>query len=119
LRSKSSTFLLLRFLVRNQWLAGGLYVLIFTATVALGSGSHVYALQVGVTMAVGAFVLTRYGLLTGVAMFFSFWVLRSFPLAVGLSAWYWGSSMFALVLVGTISPNWLTQRYLPDTASGA
>jgi serine/threonine-protein kinase len=93
---------LMRFLLRNQWLAGAVAVLLFTALVVGGSGSYVFAIQVAVNMAVMVFVLIRYGLLTMVATFFSFALLHKLPIPSDIGAWYWQSSLFCLAIVAAV-----------------
>jgi hypothetical protein len=93
---------LLRFLLGNQWLAGAVIVLLWTAIVALGSGSCVFAIQLAIALAVIVFVLIRRGLLAMAATLFSFFMLRFFPITSDLSACYWQSSLFCLATVAAI-----------------
>lgn len=96
------SLVLMRFLLRNQWLAGAVAVLLWTALFAGGSGSYVFAIQVAVNMAVIVFVLIRYGLLAMVATFFSFWMLHFLPITSDIGAWYWQSSLFCLAIVAAV-----------------
>jgi hypothetical protein len=92
----------LRHVLRNQWLAGGALVLVFTPMIALGSASLVLWLAVGSCWISFVWLMTRYGLLTLVAAFVSFRLLVMFPITADFSAWYWGESLFALAAVAAI-----------------
>jgi serine/threonine-protein kinase len=96
------TLLLLRFLLRNQWLAGALFVVIWAAVVGLGSHSYVYWLTASIFWGSVVFVLTRHGLVTYLAALVCFLLLRSFPITADYQAWYWGKSLFALAIVAGI-----------------
>jgi serine/threonine-protein kinase len=97
---------LMRFLLRNQWLAGAVLVLLWTAFVAwglgFGSGSYVFSLQVVVNTLVFVFVLLRYGLLAEVAAVFSFFMLHLLPITSDFGAWYGESSLFCLAVVAAV-----------------
>jgi len=96
------TLLLLRSLLRNQWLAGGLFVVIWAAIVGLGSHSYMYWLTAGIFWGSAVYVLTRHGLVTYLAAHVCFLLLRSFPITADYQAWYWGKSLFALAIVAGI-----------------
>jgi len=96
------TLLLLRSLLRNQWLAGGLFVVIWAALVGLGSHSYVYWLTAGIFFGSVVYVLTRHGLVTYLAALVCFLLLRSFPITADYQAWYWGKSLFALAIVAAV-----------------
>lgn len=93
---------LLRFLLRSQWLAATVIVFLWTAIVALGSGSCVFAIQMAIALATIVFVLIRHGLLAMAATLFSFFMLRFFPITSDLNAYYWQSSLFCLAIVAAI-----------------
>ncbi len=94
--------LLLRFLLRNQWLAGALLVLLWTTIIAMPSGSYVVAIQVAFNQAVIVFVLIRFGLLAEVAAVFSFCLLYFLPITSDFGAWYWQNSLFCLAVVAAV-----------------
>lgn len=94
------TILALRMLVRRQWLAGSISIVILTAltsTTALGGsrpliGATLWAVFYGAVV----FVLIRFGLVSLTTGFFVLYALRSFPITANLSAWYGSSSLFVL-----------------------
>ncbi|MFC1596445.1 protein kinase [Planctomycetota bacterium] len=94
--------LLLRSVLRNQWLAGGAFVLVFTLMTGLGSASLVLWLTMGACWVSFVWLMTRYGLVTLVAAFVSFRLLVIFPVTADFSAWYWDESLFALAAVAAI-----------------
>lgn len=47
-------------------------------------------------------LITRLGLLAAIAFFYASYVLHDFPLTADPGSWYWGSSLFALVIVAAI-----------------
>jgi hypothetical protein len=93
---------LMRFLLRNQWLASAVIVALWTALITLGSGSYVFAIQVAVNLVVVAFVLIRFGLLALAATLFSFFVLHFHPITSDFNAWYWQTSLICLAVVAAI-----------------
>lgn len=94
--------LLLRSLLRNQWLAGGLFVLIFAVVFRPETLSYVYWFTAGIIFVSWVFLLTRYGLLTWIAAFVCFSLLVALPITADFAAWYWGSSLFALAAVAAL-----------------
>ena len=101
------TILVLRILVRRQWLAGGISVVLL-ALVTLDSTRGVSRALVGmpfwlVFYAGVVFILMRFGLLSLTTGLFVIYVLRSFPITADLSAWYAETSLFVLVSVFALS----------------
>src|ERR1039457_1241638 len=97
------TILALRILVRKQWLAGGISIVIFTVltstTVLGGSRPLIGAPFYGVVFGGIVFVLIRFGLVALTTGIFVQYVLCIFPITANVSVWYVGSSLFVL---GTI-----------------
>jgi hypothetical protein len=93
-------FFLLRVLLRREWAAAVLFVLVFSAQDAL---SHDSVLLVGIAnvLSFGAtvFVLVRFGLLAVVASFWFGVILESFPITPDLSAWYAGIGLVGACLL--------------------
>jgi serine/threonine-protein kinase len=94
-------FLLLLFsiLLRREWIAVGLLWLLFTVIGAL-TGEHPaidWAFAAASSAAI-LFVLLRYGLLTMVAMQFFLFTFVFYPITTDFSAWYAGSSIFAVAV---------------------
>lgn len=91
---------LLRVLLRSEWVAAALLVLILTAPEVLQSDSP---LLIGIAhvLAYGAtlFVLVRFGLLAVVVSFAFGTILQSFPITTDLSAWYSGIGLAGVLLL--------------------
>jgi serine/threonine-protein kinase len=93
-------FFLLRVLLRREWAAVLLLVLILTAMDTLGSDSPLLSGIVDVVAwGISLFVLVRFGLLAAVAGFMVGIVLQSFPITPQLSAWYSGIGLTGLFLL--------------------
>jgi len=90
----------LRVLVRKQWLAGGISIVIFTVlastTVLGGTRPLIGAPFWGVVFGGIVFVLIRFGLVALTTGIFVQYVLCSFPITASVSVWYLGSSLFVL-----------------------
>ena len=99
-------FFLFRMLLRRDWAAAALFVLIMTVPPTLqsnaGSGSGSLLLTAA-TIAIGfgitLFVLLRFGLLALAAMIVFANLRMSFPITTQLSAWYSGIGLTGLVLL--------------------
>jgi len=90
-----------RYLLRNRWLAGGVFLV--TTIVFYGHGHFpVYWLGGGVCAVSLLYLLTRYGLLTLIAALVSLELLVAFPVTADLSASHWNASLFALVAVAAL-----------------
>ncbi len=99
-------FFLLRVLLRREWAAVTLFVLIATSVNTLGrsSGLSSGAILVIATMAaisggVGIFVLLRFGLLAFATSVVFTILSQSFPITTQLSSWYFGIGLTGLVLL--------------------
>jgi hypothetical protein len=90
--------LLARVVVRSQWLAVGTIYLIMNLVAFLENTELFDRLAAPLVWAIVFFVLIRFGLVAGIAMFFfsnlAFWT----PLTLDLSTWYAGRSILFLVL---------------------
>jgi Protein kinase domain len=92
-------FFLLRSVLRKEWLAAGVYVLIL----GLSPGGGPIAAAFGLVVAAAyMFVLFRFGLLAWVFAGF-FRSLLDFPLTTDSSAWYAGTSLFLLLVLTAIA----------------
>jgi hypothetical protein len=91
--------LILRALLRNQWLAGAAYVLLWSAT-ALGSKNLLVDLPLSAVLYAGfAYVMLRWGLLATAVGVFVVVVLGNAPFAIQSQAWYFDSEIFMLGIV--------------------
>jgi hypothetical protein len=97
----ASLFLLflLRILLRREWVAAVVFILVLTAFMGLGSDSPVtwiyYVLKYGVV----CFLLVRFGLLANTAHYTVYFLLWFFPITPQLSAWYSGIGLAGVVLL--------------------
>ena len=94
-------FFLLRAVLRKEWLAAAVFVLIQTVPFFLTGGpiSGAFGLVVG---AAYIFVFLRFGLLAWVfANYFSHFL--QFPLTTDSSAWYAGTSLFLLLALAALA----------------
>ncbi len=98
-------FFLLRALLRREWLAGVVFVLIDTTfTTLYGPSYTVWAIPFRLAeYTLMVFVMMRFGLAALVVMVAVAGVLFNFPITADLSAWYSGSGLFALALVAALS----------------
>jgi predicted Ser/Thr protein kinase len=95
-------FLLLflcRLLVRRQWLAAALFVLIYTVFGSIGSAT----LMVDIPLSLGIglliyFSLTRFGLVAFVTSMYVFTLFVLLPITSDFSAWYSGPTILALAI---------------------
>jgi serine/threonine protein kinase len=88
---------LLRVLLRNQWVAGAAFALIFSSLSFLGD-SHPIINGIASFLVLGlfAFSVLRWGLLTLAVGIFVAGVLGTAPVTVQSSAWYFPSTVFML-----------------------
>lgn len=93
-------FFLLRALLRRQWLACAVWVLVGAGLIALGGAlPAANAVFSAVLLGMAAVVAIRFGLLPLVAAVFTASMLNLFPKTADFSAWYAGSTLFALATV--------------------
>jgi predicted Ser/Thr protein kinase len=94
-------FFLLRVLLRRQWVAAAVFVLLFGGLGALGFSGHP-VLGALFNAAFGSLFLACmlwFGILPMVVLSFMGIVLFLFPLTTDLSAWYAGDTTFAVAIV--------------------
>jgi len=94
-------FFLLRAVLRKEWLAAAVFVLLFVVPSFLDGGviSGAFALVVA---AAEIFIFLRFGLLAWVFANLFFHCLE-FPLTTDSSAWYAGTSLFVLLFLGAFA----------------
>ena len=96
-------FFLLRTMFRRMWLAAAAFIVFFTLVLYSLIGFGQLSLFVGVTLPLYAallvFILTRFGVLALIVAFSVSSTLGNFPLTADFSAWYAGSSLFAIASV--------------------
>ena len=92
-------FLVLRIVLRKQWLAAIAYVLLYIALVALSDPSIVSGVFSALSIVILVTVLIRYGLLAVVTMIMVSAILYSTTLTPDLSAWYASSGLVGAALV--------------------
>ena len=97
---------LLRVLVRNQWLAAGLFVVLYSAPKLLASNHPAVDTPIWVIIyAIAAFALVRFGLIALAAAVFTANVLLNLPYTMDFSKWYAGHSV-AVVLSFACIAGW-------------
>jgi hypothetical protein len=96
-------FFLLRTMFRRLWLAAAAFIVVFTVFLLGSVGFGQLLLFAWVTLPLYAallvFILTRFGILALIVTFSVSSILTSFPLTTDFSAWYAGSSLFAIASV--------------------
>jgi serine/threonine-protein kinase len=95
---------LLRILLRRQWLAATVFFLFGTFTLATGAGNpYVNLLYAAALSGIVTFTLIRFGLLAAVVAQFLSSLLLDFPLTFDFSAWYAVNSLFGLAIVAALA----------------
>jgi len=96
--------LLLRILLRNDWLAFAALVLVFSVQAAVGASSPALVLP-AILLANGIllWVLMRYGFVALLAGSITVSCLRFFPVTLQFSAWYSGIGLVAVFVVLALS----------------
>jgi hypothetical protein len=91
-------FFLLRVLLRRQWLAGLVFLLMFVLIGVGGARSHpwLYGSISGVQFGLAIFILIRFGILPMMVGVFVSETLLAVPLIVDVSNWHAGSTLVAL-----------------------
>jgi serine/threonine-protein kinase len=90
---------LLRVLLRNQWLAGGVFVLIWVTQVFFQERSSTAAFQAMealILYSMATVVVLRFGMLSLAVGSFVFDLLNGLPVTFNPSAWYFGTGMAVL-----------------------
>ena len=96
---------ILRTILRRDWLAAAAFVLLFTAFSALASSGPL-ALEVvfsAIEMTLIVFIMLRFGLVALIASAFAYMLLMLFPITADFSAWYAGTSLFALLSLAALA----------------
>jgi eukaryotic-like serine/threonine-protein kinase len=95
---------LLRALLRKEWAAAVVFVLLFTVYFAAGSQfDPVIVVQQLIFWVLAVFLLIRFGLLAWAVQGFFDNLLESYPLTTQGSAWYAGISLTAILLMAAIA----------------
>jgi hypothetical protein len=92
---------LLRALLRREWTAVAFFLVIFALGVA--NRVPVYAITSLVWAGLAVFLLTRFGLLAGLANGVMYYLMHDFPLTTDGSAWYAGISLTGILLIAAIT----------------
>jgi hypothetical protein len=96
-------FFLLRTMFRRLWLAAAAFIIIFSlfvfSSIGFGQLGLFDWLTVPLFSALLVFILTRFGVLALMVAFSVGSILQDFPLTADFSAWYAGSSLFAIASV--------------------
>ncbi len=92
-------FFLLRVLLRNDWIAATVFVLIFSLPQVFGDYPVVDTVRVAIFYLGLLVVLKRFGLVPMVVGFISQSALIGWPLTTHLTTWLAGSTLLALALV--------------------
>jgi serine/threonine-protein kinase len=96
---------ILRVVLRRDWLAAGVFVLMYVALNALTATASpaLAALFSAVETALLVFTMLRFGLVALIASFFVYVLLLMFPITADFSVWYAGASLFALLSVAAMA----------------
>jgi serine/threonine-protein kinase len=92
-------FFLLRALLRRQWLASAVFILLFASGTTLGNHPVISGTFTAMQGALAIYTLIRFGVLPMVVGIFVSSLLPEFPVTADFSNWYAGSNIFALVSV--------------------
>jgi predicted Ser/Thr protein kinase len=95
----------LRTILRREWLAAAAFVLLFTAFRAFASTGPVWleAAFAALETALLVFVMLRFGLAALIASMLAYMLLLVFPITADFSAWYAGTSLFALLSLAALA----------------
>jgi Protein kinase domain len=96
---------LLRMVFRRDWLAAAAFVLMFTGFALLGTTGPLglAALFAAAGMTLLVIVMLRFGLVALIGTIFAYVLLLLFPMTNDFSAWYAGTSLFALLSVAAVA----------------
>ncbi len=94
----------LRALLRNQWLAGAVFVALFAVPRGLASSYMTVELPALILVyAIAVLIVIRFGLIPLVLAIFTIDMLGNVPFSANFSAWYMTTSILALLSVVAIS----------------
>jgi len=89
---------LLRVLVKNRWLAGAIFALLFTAPKILGSEHVLIEAPIwGIIYGVAAFAVVRFGLVVLAVAVLTVDVILNVPISLDLSNWYAARALCVLL----------------------
>jgi predicted Ser/Thr protein kinase len=96
---------ILRVVLRRDWLAAGAFVAIYMIlnAVAAPASPVLSALFGGLENALLVFTMLRFGLVALIASSFVYVLMLLFPITADFSAWYAGTSLFALISVAVMA----------------
>lgn len=95
---------LLRALLRNQWLAGAGFVLLFTALQSVGHSWAAIEIPTQILIySIAAVMLLRFGLVTLAVGMFTTTALLNVPLVTATSAWYFANCTFPFLAVAALT----------------
>jgi hypothetical protein len=96
---------LFRALLRNEWVAGAAFVLLYGVFSATQQSHFTLFPLAGdlVFLGLAVFCLIRFGLLTLVTNYIFYGVMKNFPLTLQGSAWYSGISLAGILLMAAIA----------------
>jgi serine/threonine-protein kinase len=93
-------FLILKVLLKRDWLATVVFVAIFSAAKSLGENHIVATLAIVVPIyLILSLIVYRFGLVPLACAIFTVDMLANVPFTADISAWYFGTTMFALFSV--------------------
>ena len=96
--------LVLRFLLRNQWLAAAGFVALWTAVKVLSSPHQFIELPAQVLIySIAAFACVRFGLLTLVAAVFVADIMLNAPISLDFSRWYAATTLFVPIAIAALA----------------
>jgi serine/threonine-protein kinase len=91
---------ILRVLLRNKWLAAGVFVAILTLVQTLGNAHPLIVAPVLIAIyTIAAVALVRFGLVTLAFAIFTTDSIGNLPITMNSSIWYFGSTVFVIVSV--------------------
>jgi len=96
-------FFLLRAIFRRLWVAAAVFIVFLTvldfSPESTLQASLLTCVNTALISALFVFILIRFGILSLMAGYFVFQILRVFPVTADFSTWYAGSSIFAMASV--------------------
>ena len=96
--------LLLRIVLRRQWLAVTVFVLIMSSQFVARPVPVWITLPIGLALfSAISIAAVRYGLVSLMVLFLFSTLDKDFPLTTDLSAWYAGRSVFAIIIFSAIA----------------
>jgi hypothetical protein len=94
--------------LRNQWLAGAAFALLFASVSYLQSSNMMAAISTSVVYGVIAVMMLRWGALAVCTGVFVGNLIETIPLTTHLDDWFMGSSIFLIALIVALGA-WATR----------